>query len=93
MKTKKKNVMTDVIIASRKKSREEEIAAHGKPVNYRKIVSSKKVYNRKRNKADDEHLPYSFLYVFPFKLFLKRENSFKIVFHIHNSPIFPVGFY
>ncbi len=47
--------------ASRKQSREEEIAAHGKAINYRKVMASKKQFNRKKNKADDEVLPYLFL--------------------------------
>ena len=46
--------------ASRKQSREEEITAHGKSINYRKVMASKKQYNRKKNKADDEVLPYFF---------------------------------
>ena len=44
--------------ASRKQSREEEIQRHGKSINYRKVMASKKQYNRKKNKADDEVLPY-----------------------------------
>lgn len=61
MKNKKaKAVMADVK-AARKASREEEIKMHGKLLNYRKIAESKKVYNRKKNKADtDEALPYFF---------------------------------
>ena len=55
--SKQKNVM-DIVKASRKRSREEEIEAYGKPINYQKIVPSKKVYNRKKNKADANHLPY-----------------------------------
>lgn len=50
----KRNKKTDPnIIAlkiARKMSREEEIKAHGKPVNHNRIKASKKVYNRKRNK-------------------------------------------
>lgn len=65
MKQKKKSVLAQVK-ASRKQSREEELKTHGKAINYRKIIESKKVYNRKKNKADadeadaDEALPYSF---------------------------------
>lgn len=33
--------------AARKKSREDEIAAHGKPINYSSVVKSKKAYTRK----------------------------------------------
>jgi len=47
--SKQKNVM-DIIKASRKKSREEEIETHGKPINYKKVIQSKKVYSRKKNK-------------------------------------------
>ncbi len=47
--------------AARKQSREEEIQTHGKSINYRKVMESKKQYNRKKNKADDEVLPYFFM--------------------------------
>ena len=53
-----KKIVMQTIKASRKQSREEEIETHGKPINYNKIVVSKKVYNRKKNKVDN--LPYSF---------------------------------
>ena len=33
--------------AARKKSREDEIAAHGKPINYSSVSKSKKQYTRK----------------------------------------------
>jgi hypothetical protein len=49
--------------AARKQSREEEIKTHGKAINYRKIMETKKAYNRKTNKADDEVLPYLFNFV------------------------------
>jgi|GEM_PF-730170 len=62
MKTKKKNKVLEQVKASRKQSREEELKTHGKPINYRKIMESKKVYNRKKNKADaDEALPYLYI--------------------------------
>ncbi len=58
-KKKKTNKVLFAVKAVRKASREEEIKQHGKPVNYRKIKESKKVYNRKRNKADvDDNQPY-----------------------------------
>ena len=61
MKPKKKNKVLEQVKASRKQSREEELKTHGKAINYRKIMESKKVYNRKKNKADaDEALPYLF---------------------------------
>ena len=47
--------------AARKQSREEEIKTYGKSINYRKVMASKKQYNRKKNKADDEVLPYFFV--------------------------------
>lgn len=65
MKTKKKNNVLEQVKAARKQSREEEIKSHGKPVNYKKIIESKKVFNRKKNKADaDEGLPYFFSFVY-----------------------------
>ncbi len=60
MKTKKQNKVLAQVKASRKQSREEEIKTHGKAINYRKIIATKMVYNRKKNKADDEVLPYFF---------------------------------
>jgi hypothetical protein len=60
MKAKKKNKVLEQVKASRKQNREEELKTHGKAINYRKIVESKMVYNRKKNKADaDEALPFS----------------------------------
>lgn len=61
MKTKKKNKVLEQVKASRKQSREEEIKSHGKPINFIKIIASKKLYNRKNKKADaNEGLPYLF---------------------------------
>lgn len=49
---------------NRKLSREEEIAAHGHPVGFRRIFKSKKVYDRKRSKADlNKDLPYFFVFI------------------------------
>lgn len=56
MKPKKKDKMLFVVKSARKASREEEIKLHGKKINYRNIVASKKVYNRKRTKADFDNL-------------------------------------
>ena len=61
MKAKKKNTIMKQVKAARKQSREEEIQTHGKSINYRKVMASKKQYNRKKNKADDEVLPYLFV--------------------------------
>lgn len=54
MKPKKKNDQLVILKAARKISREEEIRLHGKPINYRHVQVSKKVYNRRRNKADEQ---------------------------------------
>jgi len=46
----KRNGTNDILAAlkaARKKSREDEIAAHGKPINYSSITKSKKQYTRK----------------------------------------------
>ena len=48
--------------AARRESREEEIRLHGKPVNHHRVVTSKKVYNRKKDKADRQRgLPCFFM--------------------------------
>lgn len=60
-KSKKQKLVIDAVKAARKQSREEEIATHGKPLNFKKVVQSKKVYNRKKNKAEDDILPYFFV--------------------------------
>lgn len=49
MKKKKNKDILDIIKAARKQSREEEIQLHGKPINHKKIIQTKKVYNRKKN--------------------------------------------
>ena len=54
-------VVMEQVKAARKQSREEEIQTHGKSINYRMVMASKKQYNRKKNKADDEVLPYLFI--------------------------------
>jgi hypothetical protein len=64
---KTKNKVLEQVKASRKQSREEELKTHGKAINYRKIMETKKVYNRKKNKADDEVLPYFFNFVSEFQ--------------------------
>ena len=51
----------DYIKAARKGSREAEIEMYGKPLNYNRVVKSKKQYDRKKLKADDKrHSPYFF---------------------------------
>ncbi len=59
-KKKKKSILTEYVKANRKGSREAELENHSRPVSYNRIHTSKKVYNRKKNKADDFDLPYSF---------------------------------
>jgi len=55
----KTDITTLVVKAAKKASRDEEFIQHGKSINYSKIVQSKKVYSRKKNKAEsDEVLPY-----------------------------------
>jgi hypothetical protein len=63
MKQKKKGSIMEQVKSARKQSRDEEIREHGKSINYRKVMASKKQYNRKKNKADDEVLPYLFNFV------------------------------
>ena len=46
----------DYIKANRKGSREAEIENHGHPVSFNRVHVSKKVYNRKRDKADARRL-------------------------------------
>ena len=61
MKTKKKKMdaLTEYIKANRKGSREAELENHGRPVSYNQVHTSKKVYSRKRMKADDQRrLPF-----------------------------------
>ena len=65
MKTKKKDSFMDYIKANRKGSREAEIENHGHPVSFNRVHVSKKVYNRKRDKADARrHLPYGYFIVY-----------------------------
>ncbi len=49
MKMKYRITVKDFLKANRKASREEEIAAHGKQISFRKTIQrSRKVYDRKR---------------------------------------------
>ena len=51
------------IKANRRASRETEIENHSHPLNLSRVHKSKKVYDRKRQRADDKrHLP-SFFYL------------------------------
>ncbi len=61
MKNKFKITRADYLKAMRKARREEEIREHLHPVNISRVHKSKKVYNRKRSKADlNKDLPYLF---------------------------------
>ena len=62
MKSKFKITRADFLKAMRKARRDEEIREHLHPVNINRVHKSKKVYNRKRNKADlNKDLPYFFI--------------------------------
>jgi len=59
MKSKFKITRADYLKATRKARRDEEIREHLHPVNINRVHKSKKVYNRKRDKADlNKDLPY-----------------------------------
>lgn len=61
MKKKMKITTEDFIRMNRKISREEEIARHGHPIGFKRVFKSRKVYDRKRSKADlNKDLPYFF---------------------------------
>ncbi len=54
--------LLDCLKACRKASREEEIAAHGRPAGCGRVHKSKKVYDRKRIKAaDKKSMPFLFV--------------------------------
>ena len=52
MQKKKNKKILEIVKAVRKQSRQEEINLHGKPINVSKVVTSKKIYNRKKNKPE-----------------------------------------
>jgi hypothetical protein len=67
MKTKKTE---DYLKAARKGSREAEIEMYGKPLNHKRIVKSKKMYDRKKMRADDKrHSPLLFYNINQFSIF------------------------
>ena len=86
MKSKFKITRADYLKAMRKARRDEEIREHLHPVNINRVHKSKKVYNRKRNKADlNKELPYFILnpinfLIYDFRLsdFLPLANVFSI---------------
>jgi len=62
-KRKKQDPLVEYIKANRKGSREAELENHGRPVSHNRIHVSKKVYNRKRMKADaPRRLPSLFFF-------------------------------
>ena len=63
MKKKKKvSPLDEYSQPHRNGSREAEIENHGRPVRHNRVHVSKKVYNRKRDKADAQgRLPYLIL--------------------------------
>ncbi len=68
MKTKSQKEL-DYIKASRRGSREAEIERHGHPVSFKRVHVSRKIYNRKKNKADERRRPY-FLYAICLPVFI-----------------------
>lgn len=82
MKNKFKITRADYLKAMRKARREEEIREHLHPVNINRVHTSRKVYNRKRSKADlNKDLPY-FLYKIPLlqEFFFNCSKRSSIVF-------------
>ncbi len=61
MKKKRRITQEDYLKANRIASREAEIENHGHPVCHKMVHKSKKIYDRKRKKADDKGLPYFFI--------------------------------
>lgn len=60
---KMKITQLDYVKANRKASREAEIESHSRPVSHSRVKKSKKVYDRKRNKAENKQaLPYLFFH-------------------------------
>ena len=87
MKTKKKNKVLEQVKAMRKQSREDEIKSHGKPINYKKIIASKKLYKRKNNKADtNEGLPYLFYKKLGYYQILTLLSGFKYIGSVASIP-------
>ena len=53
-KSNKQQFIIQVVEVARKQSREEEIKIYGKPLNFNKVIPSKKTYNRQRNKKREQ---------------------------------------
>ena len=87
MKPKKKKDMAVLAVkAARRESREEEIRLHGKPIRHHHVVASKKVYNRKKDKADRQRgLPCLFMavdlnpYRIRVKTFFHRKHTTRLL--------------
>ena len=81
MKKKKKvSPLDEYIKANRKGSREAEIENHGRPVSHNRVHVSKKVYNRKRDKADAQRrLPYLCRQVALFTLILLSDIILRVI--------------
>ena len=54
-KSNKQKFIIQVVKIARKQSREEEIKIYGKPLNFNKVIPSKKTYNRQRNKKENKN--------------------------------------
>ena len=54
---KRKITTKDYLKAHRKASREAEIETYGHPICHKRVFASKKLYNRKKQKASDNGLP------------------------------------
>lgn len=65
--------------ANRKASREVEIEAFGHPLPKHKVHKSKKIYNRKKNKAGRNDLPFFCLYNFTHKSIYKKNNQLLVL--------------
>lgn len=78
----KKVTERDYIKANRRGNREAEIENHSHPISFSRVHKSKKVYDRKRRKADDKrHLPSFFLYGWHTDKAPKRSNQITIPCH------------
>ena len=74
----------DYLKANRKLSREEEIKTHGRPVRIGGVHKSKKVYDRKRSKAEmKKALPYLFLLDFC--------ECFMNMLQFDSTRLYPIG--
>ena len=83
MKSKFKITRADYLKAMRKARRDEEIREHLHPVNINRVHKSKKVYNRKRNKADlNKDLPYFILNPINFLIYDFRLSDFLLLANV-----------